>query len=139
MLQSAAGESAEGANRVPDRAIGYGKPPKHAQFKRGASGNPRGRRKGSLNLATVLQNALNDTVVVVENGKEKTISKMEVAVKRLVDKAMAGDLSAFRVLSDLTRVLEDSPGVASSAELEAADQKLLESLLSRFTAPQNIG
>src|SRR6185312_17203263 len=114
------------------------RPPKHTQFKKGISGNPGGRPKGALNISTVLQRALKETIVVVEEGKKKTISKMEAAVKRLVDKAMAGDMSAFRVLSDLTRVLEDSPGVASSAELEAADQKLLESLLSRFTAPQNI-
>jgi hypothetical protein len=125
-----------GVNRVPDSAVGYRKPPKNAQFKRGASGNPKGRRKGSVNLATVLQNALNDTMVVVEDGEQKTISKMEAAVKRLVDKAIAGDMTAFRVLSDLTRILDDSADRASSADLESADRKLLASLASRFAASE---
>lgn len=117
---------------LADRVVGYCKPPQHAQFKRGTSGNPSGRRKGALNLATVLQNALNDMIVVVEDGKEKTISKMEAAVRRLVDKAIAGDMSAFRALADLTRILDDSPTRATSADLEGVDQKLIASLVSRF-------
>ncbi len=115
------------------------RPPKHTQFKKGISGNPGGRPKGALNISTVMQRALKETIVVVEEGKKKTISKMEAAVKRLVDKAIAGDMSAFRVLSDLSRILEDSPERATSADLELADQKLLESLLSRFAQPEKSG
>jgi Family of unknown function (DUF5681) len=126
----------ERENLVAEATVGYRKPPQHARFKRGRSGNPSGRRKGAPNLATVLQNALSDTIVVVEHGEEKTISKMEAAVKRLVDKAIAGDMSAFRVLSDLTRILDDSANRASSADLEGSDQKLLASLVSRFAAPE---
>lgn len=112
-------------------SVGYGKPPKHSQFQKGTSGNPTGKRPGVLNLSTVLQNALQKQVVVWEEGKKKTVSKMEAAVKRLVDKAITGDMSAFRLLSDLARLLE-GPGTPNAQELEAADQKVLESLMARF-------
>jgi hypothetical protein len=47
---------------------GYGKPPRHTRFKKGQSGNPRGRPKGSKNLTTLLTEALNEPVIVAENG-----------------------------------------------------------------------
>ena len=37
---------------------GYCNPPEHTRFKTGQSGNPRGRPKGTLNLATVLERTL---------------------------------------------------------------------------------
>jgi len=63
---------ADESNR--DYDIGYGKPPLHSQFGKGHSGNPRGRSKGSRNLSTLLDGALNERVIVSENGKRKRIT-----------------------------------------------------------------
>ena len=41
-----------------DDAIGYGRPPKHSQFKRGHSGNPRGKQRGDRNLASDVKRML---------------------------------------------------------------------------------
>ncbi|HET9743446.1 MAG TPA: DUF5681 domain-containing protein [Terriglobales bacterium] len=110
----------------------YRRPPKHTQFQKGTSGNPGGRPKGTLNLSTVLQRALDEPVVIVKAGKEKRVSKMEAAVRRLVDKAITGDMSAFRLLSDLARMLDDSGTRLTTEDLAIADQKLLQSLAARF-------
>ena len=112
--------------------VGYCKPPKHAQFKKGISGNPSGRLKGSVNMATVLQKELSQVVVVGQGNQKKKITKMQAAVKQLVDKALQGDMYAFRVLSVLTQALIDPAGAPTSAELEAADQKVLDILARSF-------
>ena len=41
-----------------DHEVGYGRPPKHTQFKAGTSGNPKGRPKGSLNLMNAIMKEL---------------------------------------------------------------------------------
>ena len=49
--------------------IGYGKPPKRSQFKKGKSGNPKGRPAGKKNFATYLDTMLKSKVPISENGK----------------------------------------------------------------------
>ena len=49
--------------------VGYGKPPKSGQFKKGQSGNPKGRPKGSLDYTTYVQQMLSAQVTVTESGK----------------------------------------------------------------------
>ena len=123
----------KGEQNMADYEVGYGKPPKHTQFKKGVSGNPGGRGKRPATMAAVLQDALRETITVFQDGKRKTITKMEAAVKRLIDKSIAGDMSAFRVLSVLTQVLSDSPS-SSISELEALDQKVLDNLFRKVAS-----
>ena len=54
-----------------DYEVGYGKPPRNAGFKKGQSGNPRGRPPGSENLTTLLNEALNEPVTITENGQRR--------------------------------------------------------------------
>ena len=78
--------------------IGYGKPPKDQQFKKGASGNPNGRPKGSKNTYTLLQEILNQNLEVVENGKTINISKKAAMLLQLVNKGVKGDIKAITAL-----------------------------------------
>ena len=116
--------------------VGYCRPPKHTQFKKGQSGNPGGRPKGTLNVATVLENTLRQTVEVADEktNEKRTITKLEAAIQRLVDNAVEGDNYAFRVLSVLTQLLHEPEKAPTSAELEAADQKVLDILVRSFNA-----
>jgi hypothetical protein len=120
---------------MSDYKVGYRKPSKIVQYKKGVSGNPRGRPKGKRNLATVLEQTLNETVVIVEDGEKRTVSKMEAAVRRLVNSATSGDMHAFRVLSALTLSMEDSRTPESAADLAEADRKIMESLARQFMRP----
>ena len=81
-----------------DYAVGYKKPPKHSQFKKGQSGNPKGRPKGVQNLATDLQDELSAKVEITEDGQTKEVTKRKAMVKQLMQKAIKGDPKSIDVV-----------------------------------------
>ena len=83
--------------------IGYRRPPESGRFKKGKSGNPKGRPKGSTNFLTILEQELSQSIVVNENGKKKTITRMQAMVKRIVAGALQGDLKALMTLFEILR------------------------------------
>ena len=90
--------------------VGYGKPPKSRQFRRGKSGNPKGRPRGSLKLATDLAAELNEQITVREDGKPRRVSKQRALIKSLMAKALQGDVRAnAAVLALYARVITDLP------------------------------
>jgi hypothetical protein len=82
--------------------VGRGKPPKSGRFKKGRSGNPKGRPKGSRNLATELNAELGKTIIVRENGVERRVSKQVAVAKTIVNKSLEGDLKASQTLLAVT-------------------------------------
>ena len=120
--------------RFSDYEVGFGKPPAGTRFKKGQSGNPKGRPKGTLNMATVLARTLREKVVINENGQRKVITKLEAAVKQLVNKAASGDLRALRHLADLVASAEERAAQAPAADtpMSEDDQKVVQGILERF-------
>jgi hypothetical protein len=86
--------------------VGKGKPPRHTQFKPGQSGNRRGRSRGSRNLATILHRELQTRVTVTIDGRRKQLTKQELVIKQLVNKAVAGDPKVIPTLLDEIRLIE---------------------------------
>lgn len=118
------------------KQVGYRKPPEATRFKKGQSGNPEGRRKGSLNVATVFARTLREKVVVNENGKRTTITKFEAAIKQFVNKAASGDLRALQLLVSLSRETEtrERQSQPNGPTLHESDQKVIEGIMKRFQA-----
>ena len=81
-----------------DDEAGYGKPPKSGRFKKGQSGNPKGRPKGVKNFQTELRSVLRSKVTVTEAGKLKSVSVVEAALMRLREKALKGDQRSLEIL-----------------------------------------
>jgi len=97
-------------------AVGYGKPPKQHQFKKGHSGNARGRPKKSRNVRTLLIETLNQRVQVRENGKVKIIPLRDAYIKKLTEKAMNGTMrEMLTFLKEIERIAPEMLGNETTA------------------------
>lgn len=85
-------------NSDDEYEVGYGKPPKNGRFKKGQSGNPKGRPKGVRNFQTEVEDILRSKVTVTVAGKPKSIGTVTAALMRLKEKALKGDQRALEGL-----------------------------------------
>lgn len=118
-----------------DYAVGYGKPPLHTRFRSGQSGNARGRPKNARNSATIVREALTARVKLKDEGRTRSMSKLEVSMTQLANKAASGDLKAIAMVISLYREIEaDSANRSQEKPLDRADREILDMLLERVRA-----
>ena len=120
-------------NTSNDYVVGYRKPPLHTRFKKGESGNVRGRPKGARNLAGVLERELNSLVTINENGQRKTITKFEAVIKLLVNQTLKPDLRALQQLLALHRfVYRDEADSQAEPLCSENDEQVISGILKRM-------
>jgi hypothetical protein len=120
-------------NTSNDYVVGYRKPPLHTRFKKGESGNVRGRPKGARNLAGVLERELNAPVTINENGQRKTITKFEAVIKQLVNQTLKPDLRALQQLLALHRfVYRDEADSQAEPLCSENDEQVISGILKRM-------
>ncbi len=88
---------------------GYRKPPRSGRFKKGQSGNPRGRPK-NRRREIPYDAVLGQMVTVRENGKEKRVTAAEAFLLQLTQKGLAGDSAAARASLDAIEKAQASHG-----------------------------
>jgi hypothetical protein len=122
-----------------DYKVGRGRPPLHTRFKPGDRANPRGRPKGSLNVATIIKRAAREKVTVTENGRRKTKTKLEVAATQGFNQAAGGVLRAIELVFNLverfggeTTLEAPSTDAASRQKGDAAVLKALKARLYKL-------
>ena len=118
-------------DRERDYEVGYRKPPGHARFTKGRSGNPRGRSPGAKNLKTLLSEALNVCVIVSDNGRSRKITKREAIITQLVNRSATADWRAIKILRDIEGQTE--PASPETSAFSEADEKVIEQLRARFS------
>ena len=103
-------------------------------FQEGNVWKSQGPTQGSLNVATAFMKALREKVVINEHGKRRTVTKLEAALKQLVNKAASGDIRLLRELVELARDAEDKQSKSGSQDstISDLDQEVMESFLRRF-------
>lgn len=123
----------------PEYEVGYKKPPKSTQFKKGQSGNPRGRPKKKperLDVSASFAKALQQVVPVNADGKVRHITMLEALFQQVVRKAVSGNAAAQRIvmpavikLAGLSPANDDG---ASDDSNPADLQKELDQIFSSF-------
>jgi hypothetical protein len=127
-----------------DDKVGYGKPPKHSQFKKGQSGNPKGRRKSAdkpLDLNAALTKEFLAKVTVTDHRGTRKITKFDATITQLANKAASGHLPSLRLLMPwLTQVMKDNPARGSaSVNIQDVRKRIMErmELLARRAREQD--
>jgi hypothetical protein len=101
---------------------GRGNPPEHSRFKKGVSGNPKGRpkrRKDQL-VGEIISEFQNILTAYREGGRAKRGSRLELLLKRLVNSALEGDARSAEVLFKL-RARASKSGSAKSQKFIVED------------------
>ena len=119
--------------------VGYGKPPKHTRFRSGVSGNPAGRKPGSLGIPAKLQKILNQKVRVTDGGVDRYLSLEDVMYRSIVNKGAKGDLKAAQLVLGILGAVADEPATPINPQLASEDQAILSDYLRREGSPAEAG
>jgi len=117
--------------------VGYGKPPEHTRFRKGQSGNPKGRPKGAKGLRTLVREQLSAKVTVRTADGPKRITRVEAMLHKITESAFSGNLRALQALFALyqssvpdepARSASSGPGTMPEIDMDEHDRAILEML-----------
>jgi len=92
--------------------VGYRNPPRQTRFRKGQSGNPRGRRKGS-GVRSAAEKVLDRKVMATVDGQRRKVPITEALFLQMAQKALAGDGRATR---DFLKIAEQVAAANPQAE-----------------------
>ena len=126
---------------------GYKNPPKEYQFKKGKSGNPKGRPRKKqqpssdpgLDLIASVHRELGKTISVQENGQHKEVTKLDAFSAQLVAQSVNGKPSQQKMLlSLLTHSKHETTEKQTLEQLQSYDEDLLNDLYDQLNFMDDI-
>ena len=120
---------------------GYKNPPVEHQFKKGKSGNPKGRPRKqrqpssdlSLDIMASLHRELAKTISVQENGQHRVITKLDAIFAQLVAQSVNGKPSQQKMLlSLLTQCKHETTVQETLEQLQSYDEDRLNELYEQL-------
>jgi len=95
--------------------VGYGKPPEATRFKKGRSGNPKGRPRGSKKkkpgneaseLLRIFEKEATRLVPILDGAERVSISMLEAVFKSAFVQAAKGDHRSQKLILEMARLNE---------------------------------
>jgi len=124
-------------NEKKDYLVGFKKPPASGKFKKGSSGNPKGRPKGANNFRTYLDLELKESINITENGEHKRVPKSQAAAKKYANMAVMGDPKMIPILLKLDDLAQSQNAqVNEAAPPSYKDKLVMSSIVERMQQMQ---
>lgn len=116
--------------------IGYGKPPQHSRWQKGQSGNPAGRPRRDMNIATLTSALLRQRIVVRHGKTTRRVTRLEHLLTTLIEKAIAGDPRSIKLALDELRK-DEARTDDTVMDLDSRDEEVIKSLCERLLRHAN--
>jgi hypothetical protein len=105
-----------------DYEVGYAKTPEGTRFKKGQSGNPKGRPRKKPADTVDITALLEEPLKVTTGGSERLMSQFEVSTRALAKRALEGDLNTiitFIRLCEEYQIISPPPPVSGGGVIVA--------------------
>lgn len=117
-----------------DNEIGYGKPPEASRWRKGQSGNPKGRPKTRVDHLRDAAAILSEPVTArASDGSSVSLAGLEAAYLALCRKGLKGDVPAL--LRAINIMLEVQPAVEAKADVKRRRKEDLIAKLEKLGLP----
>jgi hypothetical protein len=93
--------------------VGYGKPPKANRFRKGRTGNPRGKRQGEENITSAFKRIVSKRVKINDGEKVRTMTLAEAVILKNYSAAVQKNPFA---MSNIFRLAEDAGEFADTTD-----------------------
>jgi nucleoid-associated protein YgaU len=101
--------------------VGFGKPPEQTRFKKGRSGNPKGRPRKQPDLYSELTKVLREKVTV--EGQQEKVTVQQALLRRLRDQALRGELWAGKLVQKIVAALPESGSERAPIDMQKIGAK----------------
>jgi Family of unknown function (DUF5681) len=116
--------------------VGYGKPPKANQFRKGRTGNPRGKRQGEENTISAFKRIVSKRVKINDGEKVRTITLAEAVILKNYNAALQKNPFAmsniFRLAEDAGELVDFTDAKQVGRPIAVPEKVTMEEFLAQF-------